>query len=125
MKDKKGQALFEVVIAIGVILILVVALIITATYSLRNAEFSRSQMLATKYAQEAIEKIRLFRDNNPWNTFILQCNSFDLGMNLPSNFSLTRQCFCLSDICEVKIVINWQDSKGNHKSELTTKITKK
>lgn len=135
-KNQQGQALFEVVMAVGVILILIIALISVATLSLFNAQFSRNQSLATKYAQEALEKIRAYRDNNSWEDFVANCETVELGIEeelSEKNFSLERDCYlneenpdldCMidADECQVKIEVFWTDSKGMHKSELKTKL---
>lgn len=135
-KNQQGQALFEVVMAVGVILILIIALISVATLSLFNAQFSRNQSLATKYAQEALEKIRAYRDNNSWEDFVANCETVELGIEeelSEKNFSLERDCYlneenpdldCMidTDECQVKIEVFWTDSKGTHKSELKTKL---
>lgn len=139
MKNKiKGQALFEIVIAVGIILILVIALISVATLSLLNAQFARNQTLATKYAQEAIEKIRAYRDNNSWEDFVSDCTTINLGIEdelSDKGFYLTKECYlnkenpdinCTveEDECEVRVEVSWTDSKGTHKSQLETKLNK-
>lgn len=134
MKKEKGQSLIEVVAAMGIILIAVVALLIIITISLRNVNFAKNQVLATKYAQLVIEKVRNYRDSNNWDTFTQYCESFSLNVDFPSYFLLERDCHipddplsdCRadSDSCEVKITVSWEDTKGVHKSELTTYLNK-
>jgi len=134
MKKNKGQSLVEMVVAIGIVLVVIVALVVVTTISVRNASFSRNQVLATKYAQEAIEKVRAYRDQNTWSDFISNCEDFSLDLNLPNLFTLSRDCYqpgtsnnCSSandTTCEVKITVSWTDAKGTHKSELTTHLTK-
>ncbi|MFH0937175.1 MAG: carbohydrate binding domain-containing protein [Candidatus Daviesbacteria bacterium] len=63
--DKQsGQSLLEVVIAIMVGVIVVGALTALILYSLKNAQFAQNQAKATKYAQEAIEKVKTIRDRD-------------------------------------------------------------
>jgi len=64
VKVKLGQSLFEVVVAIGVAAVIVVALVSLVTRSIRNATFSKNKSLAASYAQEASEWLRGERDNN-------------------------------------------------------------
>ena len=127
MKKNKGQSLIEMTGAIAILGIIILALIGVATISVRNASFSRNQVLATKYAQEAIEKVRAYREQNTWDNFKDNCSNFIRGMTLVSPFSLDdseTNCTCGSDSCDVKIVVSWTDAEGVHKSELTTRLTK-
>jgi len=64
----KGQSIFEVVIAIGVIGIIISGVVALATTSIRNSTFTRNKSLAARYAQEAVEWMRGERDAG-WVTF--------------------------------------------------------
>jgi type II secretory pathway pseudopilin PulG len=65
---QQGQSLIEIVVAIGVIVLILVALISAVTTGLRNAEFARNKGQATKYAQQVIEWLRTQRDAG-WASF--------------------------------------------------------
>lgn len=62
MKNQGGQSLIEVLVALVVVMIMVVALIVVILGSLKNSQFAQKQVQATKYAQEAIDKVRAIRD---------------------------------------------------------------
>jgi len=126
MKKNNGQSLVEMVIAVGILVLVILALVAVTTVSVRNASFSRNQALATKYAQEAIEKVRAYREQNTWENFKNNCSSVISGISLPSPFSFGSEtgCICKDDSCEVKVIVSWTDAKGTHKSELTTYLTK-
>lgn len=62
--NSKGQTLIEVVIVIAVMVIVVSALTFATIASLRNAQFAKNQSLATKWAQDGIEKVRSIRDRD-------------------------------------------------------------
>lgn len=126
MKNQSGQTLVEMVVAIGVLVIVVVALLSVTTVSIRNASFSRDQALATKYAQEAVETVRSYRDQNSWSDFAYDCTTANCGPILsgaPSPFTLACNCTCAGESCEVTVSVSWTDVKGNHKSELKTRLT--
>lgn len=134
MKNQSGQTLVEMVVAIAVLIVVVLALLSVTTTSIRNASFSRDQALATKYAQDAIEKVRAYRDQNPWRTFTVDCENILAGVALPPPFSFTpvpdcyvpggaANCSESDQNCEVKVVVSWSDVKGSHKSELKTRLT--
>jgi Tfp pilus assembly protein PilV len=63
-----GQSLFEVVLALGLATLIIVAIVSLATNSIRNTSFSRDKTLSTRYAQEATEWLRGQRDED-WDTF--------------------------------------------------------
>lgn len=59
-----GQTLIELVVSIGFVLIIISAVAILTVNGLKNSQFSRNQIQATKLAQEGIEKIRNLRAQN-------------------------------------------------------------
>jgi type II secretory pathway pseudopilin PulG len=124
MKKRSGQSLVEMVIAIAVVLVVIVSLVTVTTISIRNATFSRNQALATKYAQETIEKIREYRAKVDWNTFGANCQNPPGLPPVPSPFSRTINCLESRDSIEIKVTVSWTDAKGTHKSELTTLLSK-
>lgn len=62
--SNKGQSLLELVIVIAVAIIVIAALTSATISSLRNANFSKNQLQATKFAQEGLEKVRSIRDRD-------------------------------------------------------------
>lgn len=63
-KKQAGQSLIEVLIALTVTIVMIVALIAFVLTGLKNAQLAQNQSKATKYAQEALEKIKAIRDRN-------------------------------------------------------------
>jgi type II secretory pathway pseudopilin PulG len=68
-KKQKGQTLLEVLTALGVAVVVIVALSILAVSALRNAQHAKAQAEATKFVNEAIEEVRAVRDQRGWSTF--------------------------------------------------------
>lgn len=64
MKNQSGQSLLELIIVITVTLIVITSLVFATLSSLRNAQFAKNQVQATKLAQQGLEKIRSSRDKN-------------------------------------------------------------
>lgn len=62
--DNKGQSLMELVIGLGLVAIVAGAIAITTTNSLKNSQFSKNQIQATKIAQENLEKVRTIKNTN-------------------------------------------------------------
>ena len=69
MKNKEGQSLFEIVIAVIIVSVVLIALINLAIVSVGNTNFAKNRNLATKFTQEASEWLRAERDKD-WNYFV-------------------------------------------------------
>lgn len=80
-RNNKGQSIFEVILALGLISLIIVAIVAMAGLSIKNSSFSRNTTLATRYSEEALEWLRGQRDEN-WDSFYL--NAQNLKWCLPS-----------------------------------------
>lgn len=121
MKENKGQSLIEMVIALSIVIIIILALVGLITVSIRNATFSQNQALATKYAQEGIEEARRLRDEQGDSFFTDGSCSLTESVGI---FTRTRTCSFDGDkTMTVTVVVSWTDTQGYHKSELTTYLT--
>lgn len=67
-KYSKGQSLFEVVLALALSTLIIVALVSLVTNSIKNANYSKNKTQATRYTQEATEWLRGQRDAD-WEIF--------------------------------------------------------
>ena len=136
-KIQSGQSLIEVLTALAVVLLVIVALIRATTTSMKGSDFSKSQALATRYGQEAIEWIRAERDKS-WDnladgTYCLKsspieswpgqgdCGDEDYleGTKFKRQATLTKD----GEKVKVDVIVSWQDSSGEHQSKLTTYLT--
>ena len=137
MKKKReaGQSLIEVMVAILVIVLVVLGLVSVTTVAMRNASFSRNQTLATKYAQEGIERVRIYRGEVDWSDFTNACDSGIAGLvgidDLTSSTVFERTVTCIPDptdadeyTMDVEVSVSWQSAKGTHQSQLSTKLTR-
>lgn len=61
---QSGQTLLELVVGLGIVVIILGAVAITTTYSIRNSQFSKNQVAATKLAETYIEKVRTVKTLN-------------------------------------------------------------
>ena len=127
---EKGQSLIEVIAALAIALLVLLALVRVTIVSMRNANFAKNQALATQYAQEAMEWIRTQRDAD-WSNLTegTYCLSDSLswltgscGYTLEGIFK--REAFLTSqgtDKFQVLVAVSW--ASGAHKSELTSYLT--
>lgn len=135
MKEK-GQSIFELVIALAVTVLIITGIVQVVTISIRNANFSKTQAEATRYAQQAAEWLRAERDNG-WETFYSKAAIGDWclknldwagpGVCGTGDFilqtSFLRSLKLISpDIKTVKaeIRVSWTDSQGRHESKIDT-----
>ncbi len=137
MKEK-GQSLIEVLVALGVSVIIITAIVMSVVLAIVNAQFAKSQNLATSYARQGMELIRQLSRSN-WTAFNNYSNTdYCLGSNnvleekalLPNgecpknvgNFIREVQIDHNSDSCQiaqspanygskVTVTIYWNDSK--------------
>lgn len=123
MKTRSGLSLLEVIISMAVSIILISGFVSAVTITIKNSQFARNQTLATKLAQEGLEKIRAYRDQNTWTTFTAGCASLSvMGIAAPpSPFTRTVLCTVIDAAKNsVKVIVSWTDSSGTHKSELSS-----
>jgi hypothetical protein len=93
---KPGQILTELLIALGVATVAVVAMVQLATRSLSNASFSKSQSQATAYASAGGEWLREQRTTLGWDQFVTKA-------------SATGVTYCINDLTWVPGTCGTQD----------------
>jgi Tfp pilus assembly protein PilV len=142
IKSTSGQSLIELLTALAVVLLVIVALVRATTISLRSSSFSKAQSQATAYAQEAIEWVRAERDKD-WDEFstragvtfclnsepvswlsegICSADDYTLGGRFKREATLTSVDGEVNQV-EVRVVVSWLESGGEHQSQITTYLT--
>lgn len=128
----KGQTLVETIIALAVATLIVSALVVGATVSIKNARLAKDQSLATKYAQEAIERARSYRDQNGWTEF------WDDKIASPTpetdypgsiftrtvTYGNSETIPGAADRAKVTVTVQWTEGSREHQSKLDTYLTK-
>ncbi|HVZ11779.1 MAG TPA: hypothetical protein VG965_01995 [Patescibacteria group bacterium] len=66
---KSGQTIIEAVVALSSIVIILTAVTIVVTQSVNNAQFIKSQSIASKYSLQGMEVLRYTRNNDPATFF--------------------------------------------------------
>jgi type II secretory pathway pseudopilin PulG len=142
-KRQEGQSLLEVLTALGVAVIIIVALSILAVSSLRNAQHARAQAEATKYVNGGLEQVRTVRDRQGWSMFFsyavpkcysvqtsdwtLQEDSSCSGVPVSGHIRtilLEDQTTPEGEGRKVTVTVSWTDSFGPNTSSATTILTK-
>lgn len=96
-KNKKGFTLVETLVAIAVLLIVIVGPMGIAQKGIQNAYYANEQVTAVFLAQEAIEAVRMYRDNQALAAYDEYSNSvtprfFDTSDWIPSACSSSQEC---------------------------------
>lgn len=144
-KNKKGQSLFEVVLALSIMALIIFAVVILAAISIRNSDFSKNKAVATRYSQGATEWLRGQRDAS-WSTFSgkaslagrtwcfntepitawpgveggCSSSSFISGTNFQRQVSLL---IVGADTVQASVSLYWADAQGTHQVSSITNFT--
>ena len=142
-KYNEGQSLFEVVLALALSTLIIVALVSLVSNSIRNASYSRNKTYATRYTQEATEWLRGERDGD-WDVFStnflfcptpphVQCLDTlawgNCGICGDTEFvdNIFKREVSFSDIetnsVTVEVATYWTDSQGIHEVRNSTILT--
>ncbi|MDP3973850.1 MAG: prepilin-type N-terminal cleavage/methylation domain-containing protein [Candidatus Daviesbacteria bacterium] len=109
MLNSRGQTLIELLVVVTVAIIVITALVFATITSLRNAELSKNQIQASKYAQEGIEKVRSIRNRDGELIFTDGGGPIDKFSGL-WNKQLNSSCV---DYCYFKLYRQDRDADGN------------
>jgi len=142
-KYNKGQSLFEVVLALALATLIMVALVSLVSNSIKNAAYSRNKTYATRYTQEATEWLRGERDGD-WDVFreniyfcedqsFVQCLDTLTWQNcgicrdtefIDTTFKREISFYEITaDSVTVEITTYWTDSQGIHEMRSNTILT--
>lgn len=138
--NQKGQSLFELMVAVMVIGVTLVALTGLVSTSISNNTFSKNRTQAENYTTEAMEWLRAQRDES-WGTFLSYSNPPATYCMQTLTLSVKRNCaddefitdtilvreaelvYISDNSVEVRLRTRWTDSKGTHESRASTKLT--
>lgn len=106
MKRKQsGQSLVEVLIALVVVTLLSSSLIIAIITGLKNSQFAQKQTQATKFGQDAMDRIRTIRDRDGIVNFATPSGTTDIFSELwEINMSGQPSCTVFGNKCYLKLV---------------------
>jgi Tfp pilus assembly protein PilV len=143
IKRIKGQSLFEMIIAVLIVSLVMIALVSLSTKNLALTTFSRNKTLANRHSQEALEWVRGERDKD-WTAFVARstaggttwcvatltwgsqgaCGSSNVIPNSTTPFlrSMTLRTSAANTI-DVTVVTTWTDGSGVHESRASTVLT--
>ena len=82
LRNKKGQTLLEVIVALSILIVALVATIVLIVSSINAGKQARNKLIATSLAREGIETVRNIRDSNWLDPAVVD---WDNGLYTPSD----------------------------------------
>lgn len=124
---KFGQSLIEVVIAVGIVAIAVVALVSAIIFTQKTARSANAQIQATKLAEASIEEIRVLRDRKGYAYLETTgtCKVIDSSLPEPSNWLLNNcvppgETIVLENISFARMIVISEPNPGVKKMATVT-----
>lgn len=124
LRLSKGQSVIEVVIALSLVSIIVLALVKVTISSIQNSSFARDQQIATRYAQEGIENARKLKEEKEiefWSKNGSEEETIDIFTRTVTYTPVPGE---EDQKMEIQVVVTWEDTKGTHQSDLNTYLTR-
>lgn len=144
----RGQSLFELVVAIAISALIVVAMVSLAVNSIQNSNYAKNKAVASSYAQQAMEWLRGQRDGGIddfisktqdagaikvcLNEFpdlidelvVAACSS---GTTISGTPFMRQVTFSVApqngrEVVEAEVTVSWVDSKGTHEVKSATNL---
>ena len=102
---KKGQTLFEMVIALAVVVLVITGIVKAVTTAIKNSTFARNKSEATRYGQEALEWVKTERDKKSWSNFTANVGNLTTssGVCMPTLVFPTSSSSCDTSLDSNKI----------------------
>ncbi|MBI2029446.1 hypothetical protein HYT02_03460 [Candidatus Gottesmanbacteria bacterium] len=136
-QNNSGQSIIEVIIAVGIVALVLVALVTAVTVSIKNSTFSKNKSIANKYINEGIEAVRSIRDTS-WTTLYSESGqvngllssagvwNFSGASDIPATgFTRTVDVSCPNNqTCNITVTVTWISGGQNHSSSASTVFTK-
>jgi Tfp pilus assembly protein PilV len=145
----KGQSLFEVVVAVAISALIIVAIVSLAINSIQNSDYSRNKTLASTYSQQATEWLRGQRDSGPdaffsthtivpapggyclpaltWTQLVAdtvhECNAKIPGTVFTRWVTFNRNVQNGKMVVETDVTVSWSDSQGVHEITDATNLS--
>jgi len=142
---EKGQSLFEIIFALGLITLILIAVVSLAGLSIKNSSFSQLQTTATRYMETTMEWLREQKEldwdnfytfalnasisNSKWcfnelsweNATLGECSGFIIDTNIKREITFVTNL----NPAEVQVIVNvnWLDSNGYHEVSSTSELT--
>jgi len=133
-------------VAIGLVMVAVVALLSLGILSMKGSSFSTSKVKAAKLSNEEMELVRAYRDSQVWSDFWNQLTSSvncqvgihncfvdsDLVLSAAEDTSVSpfTRYFNVEDISggsndklKITVTVSWEDQSGTHEVKIDSVLS--
>jgi Tfp pilus assembly protein PilV len=146
--SSKGQSLIEVMVALGVAVIIITAIVMSVVLAIVNTQFAKTQNLATFYAKQGMEFLRQ-SSRSDWSNFKNKTGSYCLARDstelkekvdvcekdVNNHFRREINIAPVSDECvlesdpsgqtkgdKVEVVVSWNDGRCKDQSSFCHEV---
>ncbi len=96
LKDRTGSSLIEVLVVVTILSFVLIAMLNASMVAIIQTKFARSQTLANRYSQQAIDWMRAKRDNySQWDDFVNNVFGVTTGWNGGDITDGSQVIYCL------------------------------
>jgi len=124
LRLNEGQSVIEVVVALSLVAIVILALVKVTISSIQNSSFARDQQTATQYAQEGIENARRLKEQNEIEFWGKSGSEEETINKFERTITYTPVTGEENQKMEIQVVVTWENTKGTHQSDLSTYLTR-
>lgn len=142
--SQSGQTLIETVAAMAVAVIMVAALVGLGILALRTAMTAKKKAISTRFANQAMEAVRIYRDTGGYTQLPADGQCLIMGTDgsissselcgdfrqhpLNNDFQYKMEIDEIGGQCSgsckiIKVTVQWSDAGGIHPVELETHLT--
>lgn len=141
---EKGQSLFEIMLALAIATLIIVAIVVLTSNAIRNTTFSKNKTLAARHSQEATEWLRGERDTDfsafearaatplyclpslSWSSATV--GACGAGQEIPDTIFKREVSFSTSvvngkTLIEAGVQVFWSDAQGLHEIRSVTNFS--
>ena len=141
-KNNKGIGLVETILALGIAVVVITALVSLAVYTLRSSQQSKYLLEGSKLATEHVELLRLYKDSTAWTTFTgavgactgaTHCSTDGSAVvNAPATITLSNNASVqryftvttpATNVVRVTSIVEWQVGPDIKKTTIITDIS--
>lgn len=116
MKNKAGQSLVEVMIAIVVVSMAIMGIVDVSTKSTADAGLAKRQSQSTAFASEKMESVRALKESTAWTTFCTNWASLmSINETVGIEFTRVTTVSCSTDpltgkdSMQVTVTVTWSE----------------
>jgi len=124
LRLNEGQSVIEVVVALSLVAIVILALVKVTISSIQNSSFARDQQTAIQYAQEGIENARRLKEQNEIEFWGKSGSEEETINKFERTITYTPVTGEENQKMEIQVVVTWENTKGTHQSDLSTYLTR-